>query len=104
MTKGLAYLNARLAEPSTLAALGMVLGLLHVKTDPGMLHDYLLLAGIAASLLAAIIPEVGHKPAAAIAEDAARVLIGALNATAAPSPAATPAPGVSPPLTPGVSS
>ena len=57
LEKDVSWLGARLREPSTYAGLAAMLAMLHLSTDPGLVHSLSMIAMGLGGVIAFLLPE-----------------------------------------------
>jgi hypothetical protein len=87
----LKFIDARLGEPSTWAALAAMLTALHVNVDPGLLHALTVWgAGISGALGFLLTETQGGKSAGQVAQDVLAALVAVANRQNPPGPPGQP--------------
>jgi hypothetical protein len=77
----LKYAEARLGEASTFNAIAIALAALHYNVDPGLLHTLTVWGAMVATVLGAIIPEIGTgRTPLGVASDAFAAFVAAIRA------------------------
>lgn len=83
----LKYLNARLAEPATWAAIATLLALLHVNIDPGLWHQITLWGSVVSGALGVLLTERGSVPTAQLMADTVNSFVTLVKAMPTQPPA-----------------